>query len=162
MQHIKNLTETQISNIPLAGYISIIHRTHMMHLNHEMKDLNITAGQFPFLMELYRKEGITQDDMAGHFHIDKGTVARALKKMEDNEIIYRQIDPKNRRRHLIFLTQKGKKAVCKIKDIDKEWENRVLDGLSTSERKELLRTLKVLAVKSMKNARENGVNYHEC
>jgi hypothetical protein len=37
-----------------------------------------------------------------------------------------------------------------------------LDGLSTSEREELLRILKGLAVKSMKNARENGVNYHEC
>lgn len=156
MHHTKKLLENTPEDIPLGVFISIIHRTRIIHLNNEMKDLELTAGQVPFLMHLSHKEGITQDDLAVHLHIDKGTVARALKKLEDNGFIYREINPQNRRKYLLFLTEKGRQIVPKIHQIDKEWEKSVCSDLSDTEYIQLLNTLQTLAMKSLEKVHKNG------
>lgn len=156
MQHTKKLLENKPDDIPLGVFISIIHRTRIVHLNNEMKDLELTAGQVPFLIHLSRKEGITQDDLAVHLHIDKGTVARALKKLEDNGFIYREINPQNRRRYLLFLTEKGRQIVPQIYDIDKEWEHSVCSNLSDTEYSRLFNALQTLAMKSLEKVHKNG------
>ena len=156
MHHTKKLLKNTPSDIPLGVFISIIHRTRLIHLNNEMKDLELTAGQVPFLMHLSHKEGITQDNLAVHLHIDKGTVARALKKLEDNGFIYREINPQNRRKYLLFLTEKGRQIVPKIHQIDKEWEKSVCSDLSDAEYIPLLNTLQTLAMKSLEKVHKNG------
>ena len=156
MQHTKKLLENKPDDIPLGVFISIIHRTRTIHLNNEIKDLELTAGQVPFLMHLSHKEGITQDDLAVHLHIDKGTVARALKKLEDNGFIYREINPQNRRRYLLFLTEKGRQIVPQIYDIDKEWEHSVCSNLSDTEYSRLFNALQTLAMKSLEKVHKNG------
>ncbi|MGZ7048175.1 MAG: MarR family winged helix-turn-helix transcriptional regulator, partial [Methanobacterium sp.] len=62
------------SEVPISLMVSMIHRTHMTFINDKIKHMDITAGQIPFLMVLSHEEGITQDELAAHFHIDKGTV----------------------------------------------------------------------------------------
>lgn len=156
VHHTKKLIENTPEDIPLGVFISIIHRTRIIHLNNEMKDLELTAGQVPFLMHLSHKEGITQDDLAVHLHIDKGTVARALKKLEDNGFIYREINPQNRRKYLLFLTEKGRQIVPKIHQINKEWEKSVCFDLSDVEYIKLLNTLQTLAMKSLEKVHKNG------
>lgn len=156
MQHAKKLLENDLSDIPLGVFISIIHRTHIIHLNKEMKDLELTAGQFPFLIHLSHNEGITQDDLAIHLHIDKGTVARALKKLEDNGFIYREINPENRRRYLLFLTEKGTQVVPQIQSIDKEWEDSICSNFSDNERNHLFDILQTVATKSLERVHKNG------
>ena len=156
MHHTKKLLENTPRDIPLGVFISIIHRTRLIHLNNEMKDLELTAGQVPFLMHLSHKEGITQDNLAVHLHIDKGTVARALKKLEDNGFIYREINPQNRRKYLLFLTEKGRQIVPKIHQIDKEWEKSVCSDLLDAEYIQLLNTLQTLAMKSLEKVHKNG------
>ncbi len=156
MHHTKKLLENRSDDIPLGVFVSIIHRTRIVHLNNEMKDLELTAGQIPFLIHLSHKEGITQDDLAVHLHIDKGTVARALKKLEDNGFIYREINPQNRRKYLLFLTEKGRQIVPKIYHIDKEWEKSVCSDLSDTEYHHLINTLQALAMKSLQKVHKNG------
>lgn len=156
VHHTKKLLENTPRDIPLGVFISIIHRTRLIHLNNEMKDLELTAGQVPFLMHLSHKEGITQDNLAVHLHIDKGTVARALKKLEDNGFIYREINPQNRRKYLLFLTEKGRQIVPKIHQIDKEWEKSVCSDLLDAEYIQLLNTLQTLAMKSLEKVHKNG------
>ena len=156
MHHTKKLLESDTENIPLGVFISILHRTHFMHLNNEMKDLGLTAGQFPFLMHLSHKEGITQDELAVHLHIDKGTVARALKKLEDNGFICRKINPQNRRSNLLFLTEKGRRVIPQIHKIDKEWEESICSKLSNKEFNDLVNVLQMLAMKSLEKVHEKG------
>lgn len=156
MHHTKKLLENAPSDVPLGVFISIIHRTRIIHLNNELRDLEITASQIPFLIHLSHKEGITQDDLAVHLHIDKGTVARALKKLEDNGFIYREINPRNRRKYLLFLTEKGRQIVPKIYGIDKEWEKSVCSNFSDTEYDNLVKALQTLAMKSLEKVHGNG------
>lgn len=149
MHHTKKLLENAPEDIPLGVFISIIHRTRIIYLNNELKDLELTAGQVPFLIQLSYKQGTAQEDLAFHLHVDKGTVARALKKLEDNKFVYRKINPQNRRQYILFLTEKGKQIVPKIQHMNKEWEKSVCLDLTDSEYEKLVTTLQALAAKSL-------------
>jgi MarR family transcriptional regulator, temperature-dependent positive regulator of motility len=161
MHKAKKLLEIDDSKIPLGLLVSMIHRTRMMYLNDRMKNLDITAGQFPFIVVLSHEEGITQDELAAHFHIDKGTVARALRKLEDKKYLFRKVDDLNRRRYLIYLTEKGRKAVPQIINIDKEWEDSMCSEFSEEEYQNLFGILKVLASNSLENVDRNREYTHE-
>ena len=158
MQKAEKLLKIDNSGIPLGLLVSMIHRTRMMYINDKMKGMDITAGQFPFIMVLSHEEGITQEDLAAHLHIDKGTVARALRKLEDKKFIFREIDKKNRRRYLIYLTEKGRSVVPHIINIDNEWENSMCSKFSEEEYTNLFDILRVLTVNSLENVDRNGDN----
>lgn len=146
MHNAKKLLESDDSDIPLGLMVSMIYRTRLMFINEKIKNMDITAGQIPFLMELSHEEGISQEDLASHFHIDKGTVARALRKLEDNDYLYRKIDPNNRRRYIIYLTEKGKATVPQIIKINKEWESSLRSKISKTEYNHLFNALKTMAL----------------
>jgi MarR family transcriptional regulator, temperature-dependent positive regulator of motility len=155
IRNVKKMSKNDLDDVPLGVFISIIHRTHMIYLNHEIKGLEISAGQILYIMGLSKKEGITQDDLASQYHIDKGSVARALKKLEDNKLICRKIDPENRRKYLIYLTEKGRNIVPKIHRIYNQWENSICSNLSKEEYNNLFDVLKTLAINSLENVDKN-------
>jgi len=100
-------------------------------------------------MILANKEGIIQEEIAADVHIDKRTAARALKKLEDKNYIFMEIDSKNRRRYLIYLTENGKKLVPKIIAINNEWEDFLCCKFSSEEYDQIYPILKGLAMKSL-------------
>lgn len=58
--------------------------------------------------DLLKKDGIAQQDLAVSTIKDKGTITRGLQGLEKEGLIERQVDSKDRRNKLIFLTEKGR------------------------------------------------------
>ncbi|MGB9201175.1 MarR family winged helix-turn-helix transcriptional regulator [Methanobacterium sp.] len=156
MQKAEKLLMIDNSEISLGLLVSMIHRTRMIFLNDKIGNMDITAGQFPFIIVLSNEEGISQEELAAYFHIDKGTVARALRKLEDKEYLFRKVDSLNRRRYLIYLTEKGRKAVPTVINIEKEWENSMCSKFSKEDYNNLFDILKGLAVNSLENVDKDG------
>ena len=67
----------------VGRYISQIHRRGGSFISKELSGLGVGAGQFMFLLELYRGDGRSQEDLAETLNIDIGTTARAIKKLEE-------------------------------------------------------------------------------
>jgi DNA-binding MarR family transcriptional regulator len=92
--------------------------------------------------------------MARSFHLDKGTIARTVKKMEDAGYISRQVDPDNRRAFRLSLTSTGYKMAPEIMAIDQEWEQAVCFQLCAEEKEHLLALLRQVACLSIQTIRE--------
>ena len=161
MRKCKKICEDDLEDIPLGIFASIIHRARMMYLNNQLKSLNVTSSQFIYLIKLYRKEGQTQEDLANHLFVDKGTVARAVKKLEDNGFICRRTDPENRRRYLLYLTEDGLALMPDIINIIKDWENSINEGLSKAEKERINELLKKLTMKSLNKLYDTEENLNE-
>lgn len=149
MKCYKKLSEKKSSDIQLGSLISMIHRSYTVYINNSIEDLDINASQIPFLFHIQKHSNISQEELSYNFNIDKGAVARALRKMEDQNIIQREIDDENRRRYKLSLTKKGElisKKIIKIIDI---WENRIYDKISYLSKEELHELLKQIAIESM-------------
>lgn len=156
MHKAEMLIKINDSKVPLGMLLSMIHRSRVIYLNKRMKDFDLTAGQYPFIIVLSDEDGVTQEELAGHFHIDKGTVARAVKKLEEKEYVYRKVDNKNRRKYHVYLTDKGREAVPQITNIYKDWEDSVCCKYSEDEYDQLEKILKILAMKSLEKIDKNG------
>jgi DNA-binding MarR family transcriptional regulator len=127
-------------DIPFGAVVSITSRGRVIFLNNRLRPLGLSAGQFPILLLLAKEQNIMQENLVRYYHLDKGTIARAVKKLEDSGYIRRIVDPANRRAVRLFLTEKGEKVGAVLQAIDDEWEENICAGLS-KKKQETLYTL---------------------
>jgi DNA-binding MarR family transcriptional regulator len=133
--------------------ISIIYRQGQCYINKMLEPYGISSGQFIFLSILYQKDGIKQEEMASSLNIDKGTTARAIKKLEEEGYIYRQKDKEDNRAQLVFLTQKAHDIKDDIYKILKSWTNILVSGFSEEDTIKLVELLEMMT--------ENIRDYYE-
>ena len=145
-----------LENIPFGAIISLINRSKYVFLNDRLRSLGLSAGQFPVLILLAKEQNIMQDTLVRHYHLDKGTIARAVKKLEDSGYVRRITDPGNRRAVRLFLTKKGELAVPLLRDINMEWETQISNGLSEMEITTLHNLMNRVAENGLVILKKNG------
>lgn len=123
-------------------FIALINHISKNKLKYSMKNPNcidmVYEGQY--LMAIHNKENLSQDDLANIFGQSKGTIAKALRKLEDKEYVERKVDENNRRKYILRTTKKGEKLAIQLKkDLD-EWERHVgIDRLDDDTKDQLRR-----------------------
>ena len=121
------------SNRHIGKYISLLHRKGSIFINRELSNYGIGSGQFMFLLELYIQDGRNQEELSERLKIDKGTTARALKKLEEQGFITRLKDECDKRSNKIYLTQKAKDVQENVYDILDELNKKLRESLSKEE-----------------------------
>ena len=115
-----------------------------IYIGKKIEPYGIGSGQFPFLMRLYREDGINQESLSDYLKIDKGTTARAIQKLVDEGYVFRQRDEKDKRSYRVFLTEKGKKLEPDMKKIASEWEDILFSSFDDSQRREITNSLEIM------------------
>jgi DNA-binding MarR family transcriptional regulator len=142
--------------IPLGAVVSITSRGRFVFLNNRLRPMGLSAGQFPVLVLLSREQNIMQETLVRHYHLDKGTIARTVRKLEDAGYIRRIVDSGNRRAVRLFLTEKGEQVAPLLKAIDNEWEERICTGLTEDGRRTLNTLMRTVAVNSHRSMQDAG------
>ncbi|MBC1356309.1 MarR family transcriptional regulator [Listeria welshimeri] len=113
--------------------IGVIARALDSISNIEFKELNLSKGQFVYLVRICEHPGIIQEKLVDMLKIDRATASRAIKNLEKNELITKQQDNNNKKNKLLFPTKKGRKLYPLIIR-ENEYSNSVaLKGFSESE-----------------------------
>ncbi|MBE6507823.1 MAG: winged helix-turn-helix transcriptional regulator [Methanobrevibacter sp.] len=133
-------------NSPFIAWIHNISKNQMKYLNSKIKDMNL-GHEMRYIMAVYDNQGISQDDLVAIFGQSKASIAKSVKKLEDQGYIERKINQDNRRKYMLNTTSKANELVPKIRQISKDWEKEV--GI-TDEDIELRRRIKEIAVSGMK------------
>lgn len=133
-------------NSPFVAWIHNISKNQMKYLNSHIKDMNL-GHEMRYIMVIFDNPGISQDDLVNMFGQSKATVAKSLKKLEDDGYIKRDVNPENRRKYMLNTTSKAEELVPKIRKISKDWEKEV--GI-TDEDYELKKRIKEIAINGMK------------
>lgn len=137
----------------VSKLIVLIYRSQKIFFKKMLSELNINNTQLYILYEIINDPKINQEKIASRCNIDKGAIARSIKKLEDNSFISREIDENNKRQNIISLTQKGKNALNHAINVMNEVEDYLFDD--DGEKELLQNLLKDLAIKSI-SLNENG------
>ena len=124
----------------IGKYISQLYRKGSVFINKEVSKHGIGSGQFMFLLELYTKDGKNQEEIAETLKIDKGTTARALKKLEEQGFVTRIKDENDKRSNKIYLNDKAKDVREGVLDVLNDWNKEITKSL-TEEEEEMLKSL---------------------
>ena len=135
------------SMLPIGKLINIISKSQTLYLNHKLADFDINSTQLHLLFEISNQCNINQERIASRCNINKGAVARSIKKLEEKQLIKREIDSENRRQNKVSLTPKGEKTLKESIEILNEWENEVYCGNDHVKKEDLQIILKNIAIK---------------
>lgn len=80
----------------------------------DMEVNDITVEQLSLLIALWKKEGISQQDLGEYVDKDRPSVTRLLDNMERGNLVVRITSEQDRRVRLIYLTKKGKDLQVKL------------------------------------------------
>jgi len=101
-------------------------------------------GQMPALLALWEREGISQAELCRIVQVEQPTMANTLNRMERDDLIRREPDPNDRRRTLIYLTDRARALEEPITSLAHEVNRIAIGSLSEDERGEAMRLLKTL------------------
>jgi DNA-binding MarR family transcriptional regulator len=79
-------------------------------------------------------ESAPQQDLAEAFCMDANNIVLLLNELEELCYVVRRRDPEDRRRHLVDMTAKGRRALAKAERAQESIEDDVLRGLDPAER----------------------------
>lgn len=101
--------------------INILCRQFNLFLNHELSGVELNSTDLMYLGTLFIEDGVTQDDLAKDFCVDKAATARSMQNLEKKGIIIRQPDEADHRAKRIYLTDKAYKYKPLMESIQKKW-----------------------------------------
>lgn len=113
----------------IGKQISILFRQLNLYFNRELSEINISATELLYLSSLYSKDGITQDDLAQEYSVDKAAVTRTLQLMEKKGLIVRKTNMDDKRAKRLFLTDKAKALEKKLREIQAQWIHEMTKGM---------------------------------
>lgn len=144
-------------SLPVGKLISMMARGHTIYVNRHLERFEINATQLHLLFEISHQNNINQEKIASRCNINKGAVARSIKKLEDKHLVKRQIDENNRRQNKVSLTKKGEEILSESIKILDRWEDEVILDEGYIEKELLQNVLKELVIKTIElNNREAG------
>ena len=108
----------------IPRWISLLYRYGQMYIGEHLKAYDIGKGQHIFLNALYKEDGLTQEDLADYLKIDKGTTAKALKKLEEQGYITRTVSEKDKRCNEVHLTEKALLIKEDVRKVLTDWRER--------------------------------------
>ena len=130
-------------------YISVLYRQFQIYINNNTKDLQISASEYIFLMEMYKNDNMSQEQLSKNLIIDKSATARAIKSLEEKEYIIRKKDDNDKRTNRIKLTKKGIEIKDRLSNLLEEWNNEITSDIDKNLLNTLIDTINKMTIKAI-------------
>jgi MarR family transcriptional regulator for hemolysin len=111
--------------------------------------IDITLEQLGLLHAISENEqDVVQQDMADMMNKDKSAILRLIDSLEKKGLVVRSIDPQDRRKNLLFVTEQGMAVLVKIGGVAAEINPKFVENISQAD----LDTFFAVAEKIKQNA----------
>lgn len=117
---------------------------HLEAVNNEsLRCYGLTSAQLDLMVLLDdRGEAITsQKDIGQYFGIKHTTTIHILKRLEEKQLVYREINGENAKYRNVHLTEEGKQKVAVVKEKRENFDRLIFGQMSKHDRAELHRLL---------------------
>jgi DNA-binding MarR family transcriptional regulator len=101
--------------------------------------------EFGLLTVLSKRPGITQQELASLAQVDPSSMVALLDELERRGVAERRIDPQDRRRRAVFLTDKGTEQIQVLQKEARKAAKQFFEPLTDDERTTLNTLLRKLA-----------------
>jgi DNA-binding MarR family transcriptional regulator len=140
--------DIDLGEIPLhvGSYLRMFGQAHNAMVDETMQDNPIGPGmgKTSTLQIIGRNPGISQIEISEIFGRDRSAQLRIVSELERRGLVYRRIDPNERRRQMLFLTAEGESLVEGVDALTRKNEKAMFSALTPEEYAELRRLLRIV------------------
>lgn len=126
------------------------------YVNAILKDEGLTHGECNLLVEIYRNDGISQEELVKKLRIDKSAITRVIKSMIEKGYVKKDINQNDRRYHCLYLTNKANDKLDYIFEVFHKSSAWLLDGISEGDIIVVMRILDEMCENVRKKVEEIG------
>lgn len=125
--------------------INILSRCHALYRAERLKGQELNSGFYNYVLPIHFNQGMSQEQLARHVCLDKCNVTRHLARLEESGYVERRTSETDKRVTLVYPTDKLEEMVPIIREINKDWTDYLLEGLSPEEVEQFEATLLKIA-----------------
>lgn len=129
------------SAYPVSQALLQVARTHRAYATALLRELDLFPGQELLLLDLAEHGPLSQSALVRCRCLDHSTVAKSLARMASAGLITRKTSSEDRRATIVSLTRKGEAVHDKIQAAWTALERATVAGLSSEQRKQLVRLM---------------------
>lgn len=107
-----------------------------------LNSIGLTPARFALLNVLGARAGTIQQQLSSDMDIDPSAMVKLINELEEAGYAERRRRPNDRRAWEVAITPGGRRTLERARTLAAQVEDEVLSGLSTSERRQLLRLLR--------------------
>lgn len=122
----------------LMRQINITARCATLYRERELEGTGLSGCHTPYLLTLYRRPGLTQEELAQDLNVNKSTVTRQLAVLEKEGYVRREPSPEDRRSMLVYPTEKAHALHPRLTEILRTWSAYLTADLTDAERETLI------------------------
>lgn len=138
-------------DIPLMGIMGIVLHKMINTAKGMYKEFDLNRSQAAILFTLYRRESMSQRELAEELNMTPPSITSAIQKMEREEYITRRPDKWDQRVMRLTLAERGRACIQYIREVGDHMDEVILGGMSLEE--------KLLFRRLMLQVKENLENY---
>lgn len=102
-------------SLELIQLISGVNRRLEQAVEARLKPAGIPIEQYRILASLSWHDGRAMGELAAEIFVDSPTLTKIVDRMVANADVFRAPDPRDRRKVLIFLSEKGRAAIAALR-----------------------------------------------
>jgi DNA-binding MarR family transcriptional regulator len=134
-------TETEVAEFAGQLFFRLWRASHTQTAA-ALQSISLTPALFAVLNYLRAREGAIQQQIGSAMGIDPSTMVSLVDQLERAGLAKRRPHPQDRRAREVGITPKGRRTLKRAHELAKKVEGDVLQGLSPSERQELVTLLR--------------------
>lgn len=131
---------------------STLYRCNQKYYDKVLNEYNLGYSQFIFLTSIFENEGMMMNELASNGCFDKGSITKAIAKLEDMGFVRVENSEDDKRTKKLFTTQKTRDLMPKLYKIRQEW----LSYLSSELNQEEIESYTKIMDKLLLKAKEYG------
>ena len=131
----------EYSQVNLLMLNSKIYRYSQSYLDRVFKKYELSSGSFRYLFVLEREEGICQNEISHKIGNDKAMSTRMITRLVKSGYITREQNSNDSRAYRLYLTDKAKEVIPKLREETSDLINLMTVGLTKEEQEQMMRSL---------------------
>ncbi len=126
----------------IGRWVSIFDRLMKMYYDRGLSEFEIGWGQQFYVEYLYTHPGASAQEMAERFRVDRATLTKTIKKLNEVGYIHVIGDENDRRVRHLYLTEKAVPAAEQIKKVHKDFFETLSRDIPEEEIRAAVQTLR--------------------
>jgi DNA-binding MarR family transcriptional regulator len=134
--------------VPGAAYLLSQVGAHLSRRWHvQLAPIGLDPRSVLVLRHVGAEEGRTQASLSASLDVPASRIVGIVDELEQQGLLERRANPRDRRAHALWLTGKGRKALDEVLAVSRAHEVDICAGLSGAERRQLIELLTVIVSK---------------
>ncbi len=136
--------EKSASPLGIMRMMNMISRGEGAYRTRRLGEESVWGYRHSFILAICNSPGMPQDSLARALCLNKSTIARTLSQMEDDGLVIRKACESDKRRTLVYPSDKMLEIYPRVKNITREWNELLAEGISEGELEAFRRVLSLM------------------